>query len=131
MSHHGRALAAAIGLTLFAGVAVAQPDGAALYADNCSGCHQPTGKGIPGAFPSLAGDPFVVGKPEPVAATVLNGRGGMPTFGKDLADEEIAAILSFVRSSWGNHAPAIDAAMVKAQRNAGNQVEKAMTVQAH
>jgi mono/diheme cytochrome c family protein len=131
MAHHRQALAAAAGLTLFAGVAMAQPDGAALYADNCSGCHQTTGKGIPGAFPSLAGDPFVVGQPGPVAATVLNGRGGMPTFGKDLADDEIAAILTFVRSSWGNHGAAMDAATVKAERNAGNQLEKAAPVQAH
>jgi mono/diheme cytochrome c family protein len=131
MAHHKQALAAAFGLTVFAGVTMAQPDGAALYADNCSGCHQLTGKGIPGAFPSLAGDPFVVGRPEPVASTVLNGRGGMPTFGKDLADDEIAAILTFVRSSWGNHGAAIDAAIVKAERNGGNQLQKAAPIQAH
>jgi mono/diheme cytochrome c family protein len=131
MTRLKQTLAAAVGLAAFAGVATAQPDGAALYADNCSGCHQTTGKGIPGAFPSLAGDPFVVGRPEPVAATVLNGRGGMPTFGKDLADDEIAAILTFVRSSWGNHGPPIDAALVKAERNAGNQLQKAAPVQAH
>jgi mono/diheme cytochrome c family protein len=131
MSHSRIFVAVAVAATSLAGLAAAQPDGAALFAQNCSACHQSTGKGIPGAFPALAGDPFVAGRPGTVAAVVLNGRGGMPTFGKDLADDEIAAILTYVRSSWGNHGAAVIAADVKAERTPGNQYEKAAAVQAH
>jgi mono/diheme cytochrome c family protein len=88
--------------------AVAQaPTGQELFKENCSACHQITGKGIPGAFPSLAGDPFVMGPPEVVASTVVHGRGGMPTFGPELTDVQIATILTYVRSAWGNQASPI------------------------
>ncbi len=116
---------------LSAGSALAQPDGAALFDQNCSACHQSTGKGIPGAFPALASDPFVLGAPSAPASVVLNGRGGMPTFGKDLTDDQIAAVLTYVRSSWGNHAAAVAPAVVQAARNSGNQVQKDGALQAH
>ncbi len=83
------------------------PTGQELFKENCSACHQITGKGIPGAFPSLAGDPFVMGPPELVASTVVHGRGGMPTFGPELTDVQIATILTYVRSAWGNQASPI------------------------
>jgi len=102
-------------------------DGSALYQQNCSACHQPNGKGIPGAFPALSGDKFVVGDPKAVAATVLNGRGGMPPWKDTLKDDQLAAILTFVRSSWGNKAPAIPAATFTAVRNgAGPKAAKPM-----
>jgi mono/diheme cytochrome c family protein len=115
----GRLLILAAALAVCsAGAALAQaPDsgamtGEAMFKENCSACHQVTGKGIPGAFPALAGDPFVVGPPERVAATVVHGRGGMPTFGPELTDVQIATILTYVRSAWGNQASAITPAMV-------------------
>jgi mono/diheme cytochrome c family protein len=117
--------------TLVAGAASAQPDGGALFGQNCSACHQPSGKGIPGAFPALAGDPFVAGPPEAVASVVLNGRGGMPTFGKDLSNEDIAAILTYVRSSWGNHAGPLDPKMIESVRNPGNRQDETLKMQAH
>jgi mono/diheme cytochrome c family protein len=79
-------------------------DGKNLFAQNCAACHQPGGKGIPGAFPALAGNAFVQGTPSDVAAVLLKGRGGMPDFSASLDDGEIAQVLTYVRSSWGNGA---------------------------
>lgn len=108
---------------LIGGPAFAQ-SGADLFKQNCSACHQPDGKGIPGAFPALAGNAFVQGPGDVVATTVLNGRGGMPSFREDLSRAQIAAILTFVRSAWGNTAPAIDEATV-AGAPGGGPVKKA------
>jgi mono/diheme cytochrome c family protein len=72
-------------------------DGAALYDDNCAGCHGGDGSG--GIGPRLAGT--VVAKyPDPAdqIAVVTNGRGGMPAFGDRLSDEEIAAIVDYTRT---------------------------------
>ena len=122
-------MAAAI---LGAGSASAQSAGETLFKQNCSACHQVTGKGIPGAFPALAGDAFVVGPPEAVEKTVLNGRGGMPTFSKELSNEQIATILTYVRSAWGNHAKAITPAMVAKARGGGDLIDKSKAgMQAH
>ena len=111
--------------------AFAQPDGAALFTENCSACHQLTGKGVPGAFPALAGDPFVQGVPEPVVMRVLNGRGGMPSFRADLADPQIAAILTYVRSAWGNHGAPVTPALVSQVRGAPSADAAATPLQAH
>jgi mono/diheme cytochrome c family protein len=82
-------------------------DGKSLFAKNCAACHQPTGKGIPGAFPALAGNAFVQGVPADVATVLLKGRGGMPDFSGSLDDGEIAQVLTYVRASWGNAAPPV------------------------
>lgn len=92
---------------LLATPALAAPDGAALFAQNCSACHQANGEGIEGAFPKLQGNVFVQGDPKAVAATLLNGRGGMPAFKDQLKDDELSAIVSYVRSNWGNKAAPI------------------------
>ncbi len=105
--------------------------GASLFAENCSACHQQTGKGIPGAFPALAGDAFPQGPPTPVVRLLLNGRGGMPSFRADLDDHQIAAILTYVRSAWGNHAPMIEPAMVAKVRGSEAQDHAAQALQAH
>jgi mono/diheme cytochrome c family protein len=105
--------AAALAGALFAaGGALAQTDGATLFSQNCSACHQIHGQGIAGAFPALAGNTFVQGDPKTVASVLLHGRGGMPNFSADLSDADIAAI----RSAWGNHAPPVDVAAVAAVR---------------
>ncbi len=93
-------------------------DGKTLFAKNCAACHQASGKGIPGAFPALAGNAFVQGAPGDVAAVLLKGRGGMPDFSGSLDDADIARVLSYVRSSWGNGAAAIGEQEVGAQRTA-------------
>jgi mono/diheme cytochrome c family protein len=82
-------------------------DGKSLFAKNCAACHQNTGRGIPGAFPALAGNAFVQGAPTDVATVLLKGRGGMPDFSGSLDDGEIAQVLTYVRSSWGNAAPPV------------------------
>ena len=92
-------------------------DGAELFAANCAACHQPMGEGIEGAFPKLAGNPFVVGDPKAVAATLLNGRGGMPAFRDDLTDDQLAAVATYVRANWGNHAAPITTAEFAALRS--------------
>jgi mono/diheme cytochrome c family protein len=84
-------------------------DGKKLYAQNCAGCHQAGGQGVPGAFPPLANNPYVVKDRAYPALVVLFGltgpievngqsfNGTMPAFGH-LSDAEIAAILKFVRT---------------------------------
>jgi mono/diheme cytochrome c family protein len=109
--------AAAILLTAAAAFPAVAATGEEQFVSTCSPCHQPTGMGIPGAFPALAGDPFVQGPKEPVISTVLNGRGGMPTFKGDLSDDQISAILSYVRSAWGNKAGPVTPADVLGIRN--------------
>jgi cytochrome c6 len=121
----------AFAATASSSVARAQPDGASLFEQNCSACHQLTGKGIPGAFPALAGNALINGPSPGFAAVVVNGRGGMPAFGNDLSDQDIAAIMTYVRSAWGNHAGTVDSAVVKAIRTGGEPPGEKSGVQAH
>lgn len=115
----GGLLAAALSF----GAAHAQGGGKTLFDHNCAACHQADGKGIPGAFPNLAGNAYVQGDAKAVAGTVLNGRGGMPTFRAELSRAEIAEILTYVRSAWGNTASAVDEATV-ASAPGGGEVTK-------
>ena len=110
------------------GIALAAPPPQDLFLDNCSACHQATGKGIKGAFPALAGSPLVQGDATIVVSTVLNGRAGMPAFKDDLSDADLAAILTYVRSSWGNKAKPVTAADVAKVRKSP---PKARGLQAH
>ncbi len=108
-------------------------DGKALFEGKatCVNCHQPTGLGIPGVFPPLSGNPHVTeGDGSYVAKTAIHGRSGslqvkgntynatMPPIGtqQGLSDEEIAAVVNYVRNAWGNKADPITAEQVKAQR---------------
>ena len=93
-------------------------DGGDLFQQNCSACHQPKGEGVPGAFPPLAGNKFVQGDPKGPAYVVTHGRGGMPNFSGDLDDNQISAILTYVRTSWGNAAGPLPPATVAAVRGA-------------
>ncbi|HJR12844.1 MAG TPA: cytochrome c [Rhodanobacteraceae bacterium] len=105
--------------------------GAALFAANCSACHQATGEGIPGAFPPLRGN-AAVDNPDPTLHihTVLQGAHGvtiggveytsvMPPFAGQLSDEDIANIVNYERSSWGNHAKPVTSTQVAALRTKG------------
>ena len=92
-----------------AGAVQAQPTGEQLYNDNCAACHQKAGQGIPGAFPALAGDKVVLGDSKVVTFVVLTGRGGMPAFKDSLGDADLATIMTYVRSAWGNKAKPIAA----------------------
>lgn len=83
-------------------------EGEKTYNNLCIACHRAGGKGVSGIYPALAGDALVkLDDPTQVIATVLNGRGGMPRFGGSFDDQEIAAIVSYVRSAWGNNASAV------------------------
>lgn len=100
------------------------PDGAALYSATCAACHQADGKGLAGAFPPLAGSAIVNdANPEQLIRIILQGYdarpeyGIMAPFGDMLSDEEIAAIATHERSSWGNQAPAVTVDEVKKIRD--------------
>ncbi|AVR98581.1 c-type cytochrome [Pseudoduganella armeniaca] len=110
-------IAAALAFTLLAACATAaEGDGKAVFQKNCAACHQASGKGIPGAFPALAGNAFVQGPGQDAATVLLKGRGGMPDFSASLSDADIAAVLTYVRASWGNGAGALTEQQVAALR---------------
>jgi len=88
--------------------------GSLLYLDNCAACHRPDGLGYERVFPRLAGNPVVMA-PEAIslATIVLEGsttprtsatpaQFAMPSFAWRLNDQEVADIVNFIRSSWGN-----------------------------
>ncbi len=84
-------------------------DGQPLYAQKCAQCHQPDGSGQSGKVPKLAGNPIVtLEDPIPVITIVVYGQGSMQGFGDQLDGNQIADILSYIRNSWGNQAPAVD-----------------------
>jgi mono/diheme cytochrome c family protein len=77
--------------------------GEQIFGSVCIACHQPGGVGVEGIFPNLAGNPLITTEdPTYIITTVLNGRGGMPRFAGTYNDEQIAAIVTYVRGSWGN-----------------------------
>jgi mono/diheme cytochrome c family protein len=83
-----------------------QTDGAALYRATCQGCHMSHGEGAKGAgmYPALAQNPQVATAAY-VAYMVLQGRNGMPGFGDRMSDDQVAAVVNYVRTSFGNHSP--------------------------
>ncbi|CAM5781283.1 c-type cytochrome [Castellaniella caeni] len=100
-------------------------DGGQLYTANCVACHQATGAGVPGVFPPLSKSEWVDDPDASVMVRiVLHGihgpltvegakyNGEMPHFQEKFSDEELAAIVSHVRSSFGNTASKIDAQFV-------------------
>lgn len=102
--------------------------GAQVFGNYCSPCHQLTGQGLPGVFPPLAGSATVKAQdPSEHVRTVLHGLHGktiggvaypavMPPFGPQLTDAEVAAVVNHERSSWGNSAPLVQPADVAAAR---------------
>jgi len=117
--------------------AVAKADPMVLGKKNydlvCTTCHQANGLGVPGSFPPLAGSEWVNGSEERLIRIVLYGLKGplkvkgaeygaaaMPVFGKvagsgyNWSDEKVAAVLTYVRQSFGNNSPAITTEQVAA-----------------
>lgn len=102
--------------------------GAAIYRESCAACHQADGAGLQGAFPPLKGTDFVIGEKDAVIRTVLFGLSGpievkgvrydgqMPAHAEILSDSQIADVLTYVRSAWGNKAGPVHADDVSRER---------------
>ncbi len=97
-------------------------DGQALYMANCQACHQADGMGLPGAFPPLKGSPVVEGDDiELYVDIIMNGYDARPEYGAMAAvgvnagftEHEVAAIINFERSSWGNNGKKVTAEEIK------------------
>jgi mono/diheme cytochrome c family protein len=84
-----------------------------IYLKYGSRCHQPNGEGVKGAIPHLADSNFVTGDPQQVIHMVLYGEGAMPAWGKVLDNQQIAALVSYIRNAWGNHADTVTAQQVQ------------------
>ena len=80
-----------------------QQDGEAIYRSICAGCHMPDGRGAvgAGAYPSLIRNAKLEAGGYPVLL-VVNGRKAMPAFGSVMNDAQIAAVVNFVRSNFGD-----------------------------
>ena len=103
--------------------------GAAIFTDTCGACHARDGSGLEHMFPRLAGDAIVKqADPTTLIRIVLTGVRGagtdafptspaMPSFGYRLDDRQVAAVVTYIRNSWGNAAPAVDAETVRALRS--------------
>lgn len=104
--------------------------GEEVYNSICMSCHQAGGVGIPAVYPPLAGSDWMGKSNETLSKIVLHGLMGevevngqkynnvMAPWGGSLSDEEVANVLTFVRSSWGNTGAAVTAEEVKAVRDA-------------
>ena len=104
----------------------AEDRGAQIYLQNCVPCHRDNGAGVRNVYPSLAGSPAVLGDPGELARWILSQKrpdsipaGRYPTqmlpFGW-MKDADVAALLTYIRSSFGNAAPPVDAATVALAR---------------
>ncbi len=90
--------------------------GETLYLANCADCHGAGGQGV-GGFPPLDGSPVVTAEdPSAAIRQVLFGGGPMPAFQNVLDNEEIAAVLSYVRNAWTNDAPIVEPEQVEQER---------------
>jgi mono/diheme cytochrome c family protein len=104
----------------------ARSAGEKVYSANCATCHGDSGAGAPGTFPPLAANPMVTGPADKVIAIVKNGATGsttvngksysgeMPPSKETLSNADIANVITYIRTSWGNSASAVTAAQVKA-----------------
>ncbi|MFN0100403.1 MAG: c-type cytochrome [Gemmatimonadaceae bacterium] len=127
-------------------VAAAQPgQGEKIYTQRCMSCHQMNGAGSPGVYPALAGSEYAINtNPAVPANIVIHGLQGpitvkgeqfnslMPAYGIGItmSDEEVAAVVTYIRTSWGNAASAVTAAEVAAAREASKAHVGAMTAEA-
>jgi mono/diheme cytochrome c family protein len=98
-----------------------------LFGAKCAACHQATGLGVAGVFPPLAGSEWVLGDEKILSNILLHGingeiqvkgnpyKGAMPAW-HALSDDELAAVLTYIRSDWGNAATPLKAEIIKSQR---------------
>lgn len=80
-----------------------EPNGALMYKRVCAGCHMPDGKGAEGAghYPALAGNEKLAANSYPLYV-VLHGLNGMPPVGKMMSDQQVADVVNYVRTHFGN-----------------------------
>jgi mono/diheme cytochrome c family protein len=122
-------LAVALALGAFGSLGkhvAAASNGAQIYTTNCSSCHGAEGKGLGSAFPPLAGNADVNGPAKGIIHTVkyglhgsisVNGQsfnGTMPPWSTTLSNADIAAVVTYIRSSWGNKGSAVTTSQVAA-----------------
>ncbi len=79
--------------------------GKGVYEKVCAACHQPSGEGIPGAFPALKGSKIAMGPIEGHLNIVVHGKSGtaMAAFGAQLNEVDLAAVITYERNAWGNN----------------------------
>jgi mono/diheme cytochrome c family protein len=125
----GSAWPQSTGIDMFQAPRITTNSGKEIFEQICQGCHMPDAKGASGAgrYPALAGDPALAST-RFMAVTLLEGRRNMPKFGGSgniglffvlptLDDQQIAAVINYVRTSFGNHfKDSITPAEVKALR---------------
>jgi mono/diheme cytochrome c family protein len=102
--------------------------GLAIYTDTCMACHRATGAGVENLFPKLAKSDAVqqTNAAYPILMVLQGGRAGatdtaptgaaMPALGWRLSNEQVADVLTYVRNSWGNAAPAVTSKAVSVLR---------------
>jgi mono/diheme cytochrome c family protein len=112
--------------------------GKVVYESVCALCHNPDGAGKPNQAPPLAGSEWVAGSPARLIRIPLYGLGGpitvkgqvmtfpssMPAMGAALPDDDLAAVLTYMRQAWGNKAGPITAEQIKAVKaEVGNRTQ--------
>jgi mono/diheme cytochrome c family protein len=119
----------------------AAPSGAQVYSTTCAACHQAAGTGLPEKYPPLASSEMVGGDDNRLIRIVLQGlkgeievqggtyNGEMPGWGPTLSNAQLAAVLTYVRSSWGNSAPAIAASRIAQVRAANTKRNAPWTIE--
>jgi len=104
--------------TLSPGFRFSEQTGEALYANACQACHMSKGEGAVGAgrYPALANNGSLKAGGYPIYA-VLHGQKGMPPFGRMMNDEQVAAVVNYIRTHFGNdYGDAVTAQDVKDAR---------------
>ncbi|MGA2994444.1 c-type cytochrome [Bradyrhizobium sp.] len=89
---------------LSSGSVFTEKSGEQLFSSVCRGCHMPDGKGAAGAgtYPSLAGNRNLEASGYPIEV-VVNGQRGMPSFGSMMSDDQVAAVVNYLRTHFGNN----------------------------
>jgi mono/diheme cytochrome c family protein len=93
-----------------------------VYKNICQACHQPDGRGQEKIAANLVGSPLALARPDIPIRILLNGKEGpiglMPPVGQVFTDDQIAAVVTYIRREWGQGGTAVDAATVKSVRAA-------------
>jgi mono/diheme cytochrome c family protein len=103
-------------------------DGEQIYAHYCRACHEPDGSGAPRIYPPLPGNALLQSAdPSSTLRVILDGAqtvttprapntGSMPSYARDLSDQQVADVTNYIRNSWGNAAPVVTAEEVAKAR---------------